>query len=52
MPADFDKCVANGGKVRTISGKNHQHNIPEGHYMHICWLNGKSYAGKVKKKKT
>jgi len=45
MPAGFNKCVKNGGRVRTkeLSG---------GRYMHICFLNGKSYAGEVKKKKT
>jgi len=45
MPQAFDDCVKNGGKVRTkkISG---------GRYMHICFLNGKSYAGEVKTAKT
>ena len=44
MPAGFDRCVKNGGRVRTkkLSG---------GRYMHICFLNGKSYAGEVKTKK-
>ncbi|KKU88269.1 MAG: hypothetical protein UY18_C0017G0003 [Microgenomates group bacterium GW2011_GWF2_47_9] len=44
MPADFDKCVADGGKVRTkpLSG---------GKYMHICYdKEGKSHAGEVKTK--
>ena len=41
MPAGFDRCVARGGRVRTkkLSG---------GRYIHICFLNGKSYAGEVK----
>lgn len=41
MPAGFEKCVSAGGRVRTkkISG---------GGYMHICFKNGKSYAGEVK----
>lgn len=40
MPASFDKCVADGGRVRTkqLSG---------GKYMHICFINGKSYAGEI-----
>lgn len=44
MPAAFVKCVKNGGRVRTkkLSG---------GRYMPICYLNGKSYAGEVHKKK-
>jgi len=44
MPADFDKCVKEGGRVRTMKVKG-------GRYMHICFLNGKSYSGEVKKKK-
>lgn len=43
MPADFLKCVREGGRVRTkkLSG---------GRYMPICFKNGKSYAGEVHKK--
>lgn len=46
MPAAFDKCVKDGGKVRTkvINEK-------KGTYMHICYKDGKSYPGEVKKKK-
>jgi len=44
MPAGFDMCVAKGGKVRTKQ-------MGGGKYMHICILNGKSYAGYVKTKK-
>lgn len=42
MPADFDACVANGGRVKTIKvGKNK--------YMHVCYdKEGKSHAGEVK----
>lgn len=41
MPAGFEKCVRDGGKVRTkkLSGRK---------YMHICFINGKSYSGEVK----
>lgn len=45
MPADFERCQANGGKIRTKT-------LSGGKYMHICILNGKTYAGEVKKKKT
>ena len=45
MPADFDRCVKEGGRVRTK-------NIGKDKYMHICFdKNGKSHAGEVKKKK-
>jgi hypothetical protein len=43
MPKDFNECVRKGGRVRTkkLSGNR---------YIHICYLNGKSYAGEVHKK--
>ena len=42
MPADFDKCVAEGGKTRTISVNATQ-------YMHVCYdKNGKSHSGEVR----
>jgi hypothetical protein len=45
MPADFDKCVADGGKVIT-------HVIDKNRYMHICYDKAnKSHAGDVKTKK-
>jgi hypothetical protein len=43
MPADFNKCVKDGGKVRTKKLKGNK-------YLHVCFLNGKSYAGEVKTK--
>ena len=42
MPADFDKCVKNGGKVWTKSGTDY--------YQHFCTLKGKTYAGEKHKK--
>ena len=44
MPKPFEDCVKNGGRVRTkkLSG---------GRYIKICYINGKSYAGEVHKKK-
>lgn len=41
MPADFDRCVASGGKVRTkqVNGKQ---------YIHVCFMGKKSYSGEVK----
>ena len=47
MPADFDKCVKDGGQVRTIPVKDHPNE-----YMHVCYdEKGKSHAGEVKTKK-
>ena len=43
MPADFNKCVAEGGRVRTKK-------LSKGRYIHICFKDGKSHAGEVKTK--
>lgn len=45
MPEAFERCVREGGRVRTKT-------LSGGRYMHICFKNGKSYAGHVKKSKT
>ena len=44
MPEDFNRCVREGGRVRTLKvGKNK--------YMRICYdKKGKSHAGEVKTK--
>ncbi len=44
MPKDFLNCIKNGGKVRTIKPS-------PGKYLHICYINGKSYPGEVKETK-
>lgn len=44
MPEGFDMCVRKGGKVRTKR-------LNKDEYMHICILNGKTYAGYPKKYK-
>lgn len=44
MPKLFDKCVKEGGRVRTKA-------LKDGKYIRICFKDGKSYAGHVKKKK-
>ena len=41
MPKDFDNCVKNKGRVRTIKPN-------KGSYLHICYKGGKSYSGEVK----
>ena len=46
MPKDFDKCVKEGGRVRTMK-------IKGGRYMKICYdKNNKSHAGEVKSKES
>ena len=41
MPADFDKCVKDGGKVRTVK-------LTKDKYMYVCYdKKGNSYSGEV-----
>lgn len=45
MPAAFDAAVRKGAKIRTVE-------LPNGKYMHIAILHGKTVAhGEIKKKK-
>ena len=44
MPAGFERCVKQGGRVRTIVPK-------KGKYLHVCYLDGKAYRGEVKTKR-
>lgn len=43
MSKGFENCVKNGGRVRTKK-------LSDGKYVHICFINGKSFAGHVKTK--
>lgn len=45
VPEAFDKCVREGGRIRTKQ-------LKDGKYIRICYLNGKSYPGEVKEKKS
>lgn len=46
MPADFEKCRAEGGNITTKK-------VGSKKYVHICWdKSGKSHAGEVKTKKS
>ena len=42
MPAGFDKCRAQGGKIKTIKPNKNT-------YIPICYIGGKSYKGEVHK---
>lgn len=44
MPKAFELCVKQGGRVRTKK-------LKDGKYIHICFINGQSYPGEVKRKK-
>ena len=44
MPAAFERCRKNGGRVRTES-------LGKGRYRHVCYLKGEKYLGHVKVRK-
>lgn len=44
MPRLFNKCIANGGKIRTRT-------ISKNRYRRICILDGKTYLGEIQIKK-
>jgi hypothetical protein len=50
-PEAFEKCVKQGGRVRTISGPNKMFGLEKNQYKHICFLKNKSYPGETKTKK-
>ena len=50
MPAEFDRCVRNGGKVRTASGPSKEHGLEKGEYVRYCIDSSGSHRGHVKKK--
>lgn len=52
MPAAFEKCVRNKGRVRTVSGPSKKFGLAPGEYVHICFLKGEMFRGEVKKKET
>lgn len=43
MPKEFEDCRRRGGRIRTKS-------LSGGRYMHICFKDGKSYAGEIKQR--
>jgi len=45
MPAAFDSCVKRGGRVRTKK-------VGKDKFMHICFIDNKSFAGEVKTRKS
>lgn len=44
MPQGFDYCRSQGGRIRTKR-------VNKNEYMRLCYLNGKSYAGEVRRYK-
>ena len=51
MPAGFDNCVKNKGRVVTVTGPNKKYNLKKGQYKHVCILKGGFHQGEVKTKK-
>ncbi len=50
MPADFDKCVSSGGRVRTVTGPDKDHGLGADEYVNYCYDKTGSHRGEVKKK--
>jgi len=50
MPADFTKCISDGGRVRTISGPNKKFGLSKQQYVAFCFKDGKSFRGETKTK--
>ena len=50
MPEDFEECVQNGGKVRTITGEGKpSFGVPKGSYRRICIdADGTVHVGHIK----
>jgi len=44
MPKAFEDCVKRGGRVRTVR-------LSDSRYKHVCYIDGKSFAGETKVKK-
>jgi len=50
MPADFERCVKNGGRVRTVSGPDKKFGLGKDEYVRVCFLNGEMFVGEKMKK--
>lgn len=50
MPKAFERCVEQGGRVRTVSGPSKKHGLGPNEYVRYCTLNGESHRGEVKRK--
>lgn len=52
MPKGFENCVKRGGRVKRVSGPDKDHGLKKDEYVNYCYIDGKSYRGEVKKKKS
>lgn len=50
MSKEFENCIKNGGRVRTVVGANKDYGLEENEYVKLCFLGGKSYRGETMKK--
>lgn len=51
MPADFDRCVKNNGRMSTVSGPNKEHGLKAGQYVRYCYDSSGAHRGHVKTRK-
>lgn len=50
-PENFDKCVRNKGRVRTITGPDKKFGLEKNEYRHACFIRGEMHLGEIKQKK-
>jgi len=50
MPADFMKCISDGGKIWTVTGPNKKFGLKKNQYRKFCSKGGKTYSGETKTK--
>jgi len=51
MPAEFEKCVKEKGRVRRIVGPSKRFDLGNGQYRNVCFKNKKMFMGHIKSKK-
>lgn len=49
MPAGFDKCKKDGGRIRTVKGPDKKFGLAKGEYMHVCFLGSQMFRGYKKR---
>ncbi len=50
MPADFERCVQDGGKVRTVTGPSKSLGLRENEYVRLCIFKGVVHRGEVRRR--
>lgn len=51
MPAGFDNCRKNGGRMITVTGPSKRYGLKKDEYRHVCVMKGEFHMGEMKTKK-